>query len=357
MIDFSTTLIHWYDNNKRTLPWRETNDAYLIWISETILQQTQIKTGLDYYIRITERFPNVQELATASEDELLKYWQGLGYYSRARNLHFTAKIITDEHNGSFPNSYKELLKLKGVGPYTAAAIASFAYNLPHAVVDGNVFRFLSRVFGISEPIGSTSGKRHFQDLADKLLNKKYPGKHNQAIMEIGSLICKPKLPVCDECPFKISCVAYERNIIHELPVKSKKLISTKRFLTYLYLHDDNNNVLIRKRSSNDIWKGLYEFPLIETPQQLKNSQLITEIDNLLSNGLDDYEIDITAPIEHKLTHRILNIQFIIIHKSDNILNMNSSINEFRVVPFEDLRNLAFPKPIISFLKKFRNLHV
>ena len=257
--EFARLLIEWYHEHKRDLPWRNTNDPYLIWISEIILQQTRVAQGYAYYQRFIERFPNLESLAAAEENEVLKYWQGLGYYSRARNLHQAAISV----NGVFPVKYEDILKLKGVGTYTAAAICSFAYNQPHAVVDGNVYRVLSRFFGINEPIDSRKGKKIFASLAHDLLDKIQPALYNQAIMDFGALQCTPLSPDCTVCPFKNRCFAFNHNMVSSLPIKQNKTKTSERFFYYLLIRD-NGNIYLNKRTENDIWKNLYELPLIES---------------------------------------------------------------------------------------------
>ncbi|MGE0567222.1 MAG: A/G-specific adenine glycosylase, partial [Bacteroidia bacterium] len=259
---FRRSLLTWYEANKRDLPWRNTKDPYKIWISEIILQQTQVAQGLAYYNRIISEFPDVEALAKAELDAILKHWQGLGYYSRARNLHAAANQIKQEYKGKFPDNYRELLNLKGVGTYTAAAIASFSYKTPVAVVDGNVYRVLSRIFGIETPIDTLSGKKEFQNMADKLLDIHSPDIYNQAIMEFGALYCKGSNPDCENCIFQKNCFALKFDKVKLLPVKEKKVKVKKRVLNYFIIIDKNKNCIIQKREASDIWKGLYEFPLI-----------------------------------------------------------------------------------------------
>ncbi len=246
------------------MPWRETSDPYCIWLSEIMLQQTRIEQGLPYYLAFTNAYPSIFDLANASEEEVLKLWQGLGYYSRARNLHATAKYIAFELNGKFPETYEGLLKLKGVGDYTASAIASISYNEPVAVVDGNVYRVLSRYFDIDTPINSTAGIKEFKLLAKELLDKEDPATYNQAIMEFGALQCKPQSPLCNTCPLSASCLALKNNKISMLPVKLKKGKIKKRYFNYLVFQSEENKTILEKRSGKGIWEGLYQFPLIET---------------------------------------------------------------------------------------------
>lgn len=256
---FSGTLLDWYAENKRDLPWRNTTDPYLIWISEIILQQTRVAQGYEYFLRFIKRFPDVASLAAASEDEVMKYWQGLGYYSRARNLHAAAKSM----KGTFPKNYAEVRALKGVGDYTAAAICSFAYDMPYAVVDGNVYRVLSRYFGIDIPIDSTEGKKTFTALAREMLDKSRPADYNQAIMDFGAVQCMPQSPNCLFCPLSGSCRALLEGKVQQLPVKQHRTKTTNRYFNYIYVRM-GAHTLIHKRTENDIWKNLFELPLIET---------------------------------------------------------------------------------------------
>jgi len=271
-MSFSIKLVSWYQNNKRDLPWRKTVNPYHIWLSEIILQQTRVSQGTPYYLAFLKEFPKIEDLANASEDKVLKMWQGLGYYSRARNLHFTAKDIVNNFKGEFPKDYMKVLKLKGIGFYTAAAITSFAFDMPYAVVDGNVIRVLSRVFGVSIPFDSSVGKKHFQQLAQEFLIEKDAAVYNQAIMEFGAIQCKPKSPHCSSCPMQDFCVAYATNSVAELPVKSKKIKVKNRFLHYLMV-EQGDDIFLGKRKSG-IWTGLYEFPFLEFPIKMKESQVM-----------------------------------------------------------------------------------
>lgn len=270
---FVEEVTKWYKINKRDLPWRDTKNAYIIWLSEIILQQTRVEQGLPYFHKFLERYKSVTEFADASEDEILKLWQGLGYYSRARNMHATAKIIKNEHNGVFPCNYETLLKLKGVGEYTAAAISSFSANEKHAVVDGNVYRLLSRYFGIETAIDSTIGKKEFKKLAYELLEQAEPFLYNQAVMEFGAIQCKPSSPNCANCPLRLNCYAYQHEMVDKLPVKDKRTKVKERFFNYLVVKD-GTKVLLNKRIAKDIWQNMYDFPLIETAERLTESELI-----------------------------------------------------------------------------------
>jgi A/G-specific adenine glycosylase len=290
---FSATLLSWYQTHKRSLPFRDTHNAYLIWLSEIIFQQTRITQGLAYYEKFARRFPTPSALAQADEDEVLKLWQGLGYYSRARNLHAAAKSM----NGQFPTTYDGVRALKGVGDYTAAAICSMAYNMPYAVVDGNVYRVLARVFGIETPIDTTTGKKEFTARAQKLLDKKRPGDYNQALMDFGALVCTPQTPRCVQCPLAKTCVARRENRIGELPVKVQKTKITERFFHYIYV-EQGRFVWLHKRGAGDIWQNLYELPLVETDTNdpLKKSPVWCGRAKVHPVG---------KPLKHVLSHRVI----------------------------------------------------
>ncbi len=263
MLQFQDIIIDWYDKNKRNLPWRNTNNPYFIWLSEIILQQTRVDQGLPYFEKFVNHYPSVYELAIADEQEILNDWQGLGYYSRARNLHKTAKEVVDIYKGLFPSTYSELLKLTGIGPYTAAAIASFAFDEAKAVVDGNVYRVLSRVFDIDEAIDSTQGKKTFESLANELIDKNNSAIYNQAIMEFGALQCVPVNPSCIICPLQFQCLAYKNKTITQRPLKSKKTKVTPRYFVYVVELSSNQTIRIEKRKEKGIWQHLYQFPLLE----------------------------------------------------------------------------------------------
>ena len=265
---FSNILIKWYLQNKRDMPWRNTTNPYYIWLSEIILQQTRVEQGTAYYLKFVEIFPTVYDLASAKESEVLKLWQGLGYYSRARNLHFTGNYIVNELNGQFPSTYNEILKLKGVGDYTASAIASFCFDEPTAVVDGNVYRVLSRFFDIETPINSTKGIKYFKELAQELIDVDNAATHNQSIMEFGARMCKPQNPDCEICPLNDKCLALQQNKIKSLPVKDKKIKLKKRFFNYLVLVSSDEKTILNLREGKGIWQGLYEFPLVESEKTI-----------------------------------------------------------------------------------------
>ena len=255
-MNFFSKLYNWYEKYHRDLPWRNTNHPYHIWLSEIILQQTRVNQGIDYYHRFIEKYPTIESLANADESDILKTWQGLGYYSRARNLHFAARQIVEFHHGVFPNNYKDILNLKGIGEYTAAAIGSFAFNLPHPVIDGNVSRFISRYAGIKEPINETSGLKKIKAVIDDIFNPSRPADFNQAIMEFGALQCKPKKPTCNDCVFNSSCFAYENNCVNELPYKKSKTTIKHRHFNYIIIKDKKHHTFIEKRTGNDIWLSL-----------------------------------------------------------------------------------------------------
>ena len=310
---YSERIIAWYLEHKRDLPWRGIADPYRIWVSEIILQQTRVNQGLDYYLRFVERFPDVRALAEADEDEVLKYWQGLGYYSRARNLHKAAKKVMADFGGVFPSEYKDILSLNGVGEYTAAAIASFAYGLPYATVDGNVYRVLARLFALSTPIDTPKGKAEFARLAQSLLPPDRAGLHNQAMMEFGALQCMPFSPDCDHCPLQSQCKACELGLVAQLPVKSQRTKVQDRYFNYLYILCDGYTFL-QKRTGNDVWKGLYEFPLIETDRQYAVDELIADRRfGQLLEGAGEVEVQAVSPLmKHVLSHRNIFARFVTI---------------------------------------------
>ena len=299
---FSEAIVEWYKEYKRDLPWRESSDPYRIWISEIILQQTRVAQGYDYFLRFIKRFPDVKALADADEDEVMKYWQGLGYYSRARNLHAAAKSM----NGVFPKTYPEVLALKGVGEYTAAAICSFAYGMPYAVVDGNVYRVLSRYFGIDTPIDSTEGKKLFAALADEMLDKKQPALYNQGIMDFGAIQCTPQSPDCLFCPLADSCSALSTGRVAQLPVKQHKTKTTNRYFNYIYVRA-GAHTYINKRTANDIWKNLFELPLIETPVALSEEEFLAlpEFRSLIASGENPVIRLVCRDVKHVLSHRVI----------------------------------------------------
>lgn len=347
-MNFSDELLRWYDNNKRDLPWRHTTDAYIIWLSEVILQQTRVEQGLPYFYRFAEKYPDVSSFAAAHEDEILKLWQGLGYYSRGRNMLKTAQIVQEQYNGKFPEKYDELIKLKGIGEYTAAAIASFSANEAKAVVDGNVNRVIARYFGISEPINSTKGKKIFQETATDLLNKKNPALHNQAMMEFGAMLCKPKNPACGICPVKEGCYAFINNATTVLPVKLNKVKIRERFFNY-FLITDGDTILMNKRGENDIWANMYDLPLIETTALLPINELAALPETIEFFG-DNLNITDTISVKkHILTHQHLHVRFITLAQKPVKMKQN-----WVFIKVEKVKKLALSKVIFIFLDKFLN---
>lgn len=341
---FSNSLIQWYLQNKRDLPWRNTQNPYHIWLSEIMLQQTRVAQGLPYFLSFTDSFPSVFDLANADEEEVLKLWQGLGYYSRARNLHGTAKYIASELNGIFPDNYTDLLKLKGVGEYTAAAIASFSYDEVVPVVDGNVFRVLSRYFDIETDIASSGAKKEFTALAKELIPKDNPAIFNQAIMEFGALQCVPKNPNCEICVLNSACLALKYNKVNELPVKLKKTKVRNRYFNYIVFSDENQHLIIRKRIEKGIWHNLYEFPLIETETDLDVLSVFELIHEKYGQKNDILEIKPLneSRIIHKLSHQHLHITFF---KVDVKGLLEDAIS------YESMISYPFPIVIYNFIEK------
>ena len=337
---FTKALLDWFESNDRPLPWKGEKNPYYIWLSEIILQQTRVEQGLPYFEKFKTNFPTIFDLANAPEDKVMKMWEGLGYYSRARNLHFTAKFIANTLNGTFPNTFETILDLKGVGPYTAAAIASFAYNLPHAVVDGNVFRVLSRVFGIATPIDSTLGKKEFNRLAAKLLAQKEPGIYNQAIMDFGATLCTPANPDCARCPMQEICVASKDSLISSLPVKSKKIKKRERHFNYL-VFKRTDTIILNKRNKKDIWLNLYDFPLVEANTILSKTALIKHPTFLNIIGQSKYIIQkASKPFKQLLTHQKIIAAFWEIQLNSPLIINDTSFFE---VNQKNINNFAFPK--------------
>ncbi len=348
---FNELLYPWYQLNQRELPWRGVSDPYLIWVSETILQQTRVSQGLDYYGRFVKRFPDVNSLAGAHEDELMKIWEGLGYYSRARNMHEAAQNIVKVHNGIFPNQYDEILKLKGVGEYTAAAVASIAFGLPYAVVDGNVSRVMARYFGISEAVNTTTGQKLVREAANELLKSSlksiHTGIHNQAVMELGALVCTPKNPGCGICPVAESCHANLKKIVALLPLKNRNLKRSVKYFNFLVIEHEGA-YFIEKRTSPGIWKNLYQFPLVETPSELKDDEIINlpEVKQIIVRS-DSSIVNISQVYKHVLTHRVIYARFIYMRTSGV---MFTDKNFFKVNK-EEISNFAFPVLITNYLRK------
>jgi len=347
MTNLSQSLTQWYSHNKRDLPWRDTKNPYNIWVSEIILQQTRVNQGLSYYYRFIEKFPDIDTLANSDIDDLLKIWQGLGYYSRARNMHFTAKEIVEKYNGNFPSNYKELLQLKGIGDYTASAIASICFDEKTPVLDGNVFRVLSRFFGISESTQTNAGKKIFKEKLQALIPEKDPGTFNQSIMEFGAIQCTPKNPDCYVCTLKMSCFAKKNDLVDSLPLKKEKVKQQNRYFNYLYIkHKDN--VLVEKRTGNDIWKLLYQFPLIETKQitdfeNIKNTPLWKSLFNDVQYSLDLNIIE----KKHILSHQKIYARFYKIE----ITHMNDFMKKNYIkIHQSEFHKIGVPRLIDRYLK-------
>ncbi len=385
MTNFPKQIREWYFLHGRRLPWRETQDPYKIWISEVILQQTRVNQGLEYFQRFIKAFPNVEALAEASQTSLMQQWQGLGYYSRARNLHHAAQTIVNEYNGTIPQTYKKIKTLKGIGPYTAAAISSFAFNLPYAVVDGNVYRILSRLYAKEIPIDSSQGQFFFTALANELLDKQDPATHNQAMMDLGALICRPANPLCEECPVNQVCAAYSTGTQKNFPVKTKKNKKRKRYLNFLILKS-STHIIIGNRTEKDIWQGLFQFPLIETTEPTSEQKI-----RKLLKAFFKMTFDITSIMEkrHLLTHQELYVRFLkvtlpgavdflnpenifsseaLLQSENNNLKMGHTtvLREtqappytnpavaYQTIPIETLNDIPFPQVIKENLDKLIN---
>ncbi len=344
---FANTLITWYANNGRDLPWRHTSDPYPIWLSEIILQQTRVNQGMDYYHRFLNRFPTVNDLAQASEDEVLRLWQGLGYYSRARNLHAAAKQIVE--NGGFPTTYEKIRKLKGVGDYTAAAIASFAFGLPHAAVDGNAYRVLSRYFDIDLPIDSTQGKRQFQELSQSLLPPKKAAIFNQAMMDLGATCCTPLSPRCQECPLAEGCLSLAHGVIHNRPVKQKRISIRTRHFAFI-LVTTPTHLLLQQRQGKDIWQGLYQPPAIEFETAPEGNEIlhINWVAHYLTHPGATLQ-PLTKGMTHQLTHQLIIADAYHISLPE-VLEVPK---DYLLVPFDKLTNYAFPKLILRILEELK----
>ena len=344
MQNFSKHLIAWYLKNKRDLPWRNTVDPYKIWLSEIMLQQTRVAQGLPYYLKFVTEFPSVNHLAEASEEQVLKLWQGLGYYSRARNLHATAKHVTFELNSVFPDNYTGLIKLKGVGDYTASAIASICYNEPKAVLDGNVFRVLARLYGIDTPINTPEGGKLFSKLSQELIDVKQPDIHNQAIMEFGATHCTPKKPNCDSCVFNIKCVALKNDDVGSLPVKLKKLKIKKRFFNYIVPLASNETTILYKRPEKGIWANLYEFPLIETEDSIEYNELLDKVKRE-EMFRESFTLSIynEKEIVHKLSHQHIYTRFWIVTTDEKLKS---------TIPVSEVEDYPVPVLIANFINEF-----
>lgn len=341
---FASQVIEWYHFHRRDLPWRGIKDPYKIWLSEIILQQTKVVQGLPYYEKFVKRFPTVFDLARASEQEVLRLWQGLGYYSRARNLHACAQMVVNEYQGQFPDTYKELLKLKGVGKYTAAAIASFAFNRPDAVLDGNVYRVLSRVFGIEEDIASTRGARVFGEQANRLISQEKPADYNQGIMEFGAIQCTPVNPSCGLCPLSEGCYAYNYNAQARLPVKVKKVKVRTRHFAYWVL-TDGEHYYMKERGEKDVWQGLYDFYLMERPDRPDTEELVPELARLAEEPI--LLSDESAEYKHILTHQRIFAKFYQVVVQPGWPGKLEGMQPYTV---EEIKALPKPKLIQNYLE-------
>lgn len=334
-------LYKWYENNKRNLPWRKTSDAYKIWVSEVMLQQTRVNQVVEYYCNFINYFPDVQALASASLERVLKIWQGLGYYSRARNLHIAANVIVEKYNGKIPEVYDELLKINGIGKYTAAAIASIAFNQPYAVIDGNVLRVLARLYADMLPINKSNAYNHYHKLMLKIFDKQNPALFNQAIMELGALICVPQKPKCQFCPIYSFCLSFQNNISHQLPIKLNNTKKRKRYFLYFAI-TDTERIIFRKRNNDDIWPDLFDFPFLET-ENINHHDFIEKLHNLAQ--LFSFEIQnikfTPKTFRHILTHQILYIQFIQVYVKFNNLNLKPP---YELVKVSNIN--LYPMPIV-----------
>lgn len=346
---FAPILLKWNrEKNRREMPWKGEKDPYKIWLSEIILQQTRVEQGLQYYQNFIKTFPDVHKLANAPDKKVFKLWEGLGYYSRCKNLLASARFISKQLKGNFPSTYDDIKNLKGVGPYTAAAISSFAYNLPHAVVDGNVFRVIARIFGISTATDTTEGKKFFTAFANELLDKKQPGIYNQAIMDFGAIVCKPLAPLCSDCVFKKNCFAFQNDKINELPVKEKKISVKKRWFYYLIVQHENE-ILIRERIEKDIWQHLFEFTLVETTKEEDINTIVNSTTAKKLFARDRFEIiTVSPPLKQQLTHQLINGKFIYLR----IFTKPATVDNFVWVKKEKLKVYAFPKFITQYLASF-----
>lgn len=344
-MNFSNGILSWYQTNKRNLPWRGIKDPYTIWVSEIILQQTRVDQGIPYYFRFIQQFPDVRILSEASEQMVLNVWKGLGYYSRARNMHYSAHMVIKDYEGIFPANYNALIKLKGIGPYTSAAIASICNNEIIPAIDGNVIRVLSRYFGISDAIGSSQLQKKIRWISEQLMPTEAPGDYNQAMMEFGSIICTPFLPKCYSCMFQQTCYAFKNEMVGALPTKKKTIKKRVRYLNYFHLIMPNGKVAIKQRKEEDIWKNLWEFPLIE-------SEKLIEAHNLTGINLEEYiksdelRCSTTKDVVHILTHQILQVRFFTIYLND----IDFIDQEHLVLIYPDDNNYPFPRLIENFLK-------
>jgi A/G-specific adenine glycosylase len=349
MAFFTNQLLKWYTLNKRNLPWRKTSDPYKIWVSEIILQQTRIDQGTDYYLNFIRTFPDVRSLAKAPVEKVLKLWQGLGYYSRARNLHHTAKDIVNTYKGVFPDTYEDIIKFKGIGDYTAGAILSIAFNKPYPVVDGNVIRVISRIFGITKPVGDTSATKEIRVLAEKMMPYDHPGDYNQALMEFGALQCKPQNPLCSNCPLKSICFALRKKMVDKIPVKKPDTQVKNRFLNYFLIYYSSNKtttVYLRNRTGNDIWKNMYDLPCIETKR--KTSLNLIQKSKDWSELFGNHEVLIENPSKtyiHKLSHQSIHAVFYKIRISQAL----KKTGFLKLVTIKRLHTFPVPRLIEKYL--------
>ncbi|NGM66220.1 A/G-specific adenine glycosylase [Sphingobacterium sp. SGR-19] len=350
-MSFAEKLMNWYREKGRDLPWRTTHDAYIIWLSEIILQQTRVEQGTPYFHRFVEAFPIVTKFAEADEEDILRLWQGLGYYSRARNMHKAAKMVVEEFQGVFPSAYEKAIRLPGVGEYTAAAIASFSVNEPRAVVDGNVYRVLARYFGIKEPINSVQGKKMFAEVAQEMLDKDSPGIYNQAIMDFGALQCKPKNPLCEDCIFRMECFAFQKGLVDVLPVKLKGKVSRNRYFHYFIVREDDR-ILMSKRGERDVWTNLYEFPMIETIEDMLMPDLMTYADFVQYFEESTVLEAVGKQVKHVLSHQNIYARFYVVGDSRTLKKKKKGWNYHYC---EKIDKLAKHKLIFSFLEK--NVHL
>ncbi len=343
---FIKNLIFWNKQfNKRNMPWKGEKDPYKIWLSEIILQQTRVEQGLAYFNKFVKKYPNVNLLALATDNDIFKMWEGLGYYSRCKNLIATARFIAFENAGIFPKKYSEILNLRGVGPYTAAAIASFAYNLPYAVVDGNVLRVLARFFGKNIPIDTLAGKKYFNELAQNLLDKEEPGIYNQAIMDFGATICKPQLPICSACILNKTCVSFKKNLVKDLPVKEKNLVKKHRFFYYI-IAELNGKIYVKKRAEKDIWQNLWEFILIEQQEKVPMEDFITSTAFSTILGKNATIKNISPFYKQQLTHQTIEGCFVLVKLKSGISN-----KDYTLISKSEMQELAFPRFITNYFER------
>ncbi|MFC2101839.1 A/G-specific adenine glycosylase [Bacteroidota bacterium] len=349
-MSFTSDLISWYEANKRDLPFRGIREPYLIWVSEVILQQTRMEQGLDYYNRFVERFPNIKSLASASEEEVLKTWQGMGYYSRARNLHASARYVVNSLGGKFPETFEQIRLLKGVGDYSAASVASQAFDEPQAAVDGNVFRFIARHFGYRDEVNSSSGKKRVKTMAETLMDKNRPGTFNQAMIEYGALVCTPKNPSCGECVFQHSCFAFHQKLVQELPVKKRAVKARKRYLNYLVITSNSKKgteVIVNKREGDDIWKNLYDFPVIETAKKTSLSQLMKSAEwKDIFQGKELSKITISEEFRHILSHQVILATFCLIRMDVPPAKYKTRIS------IQQMASIPVPRLISKYWQKY-----